>query len=59
MKTRVFGDVTVTFKTEEEAKRFDEYLESEIVVRYADEEIDRFIIKDRFDAAEFFNIRKD
>jgi hypothetical protein len=55
----MFGDVTVTFKTEEEAKRFDEYLESEIVVRYADEEIDRFKIKDKFDAAEFFNIRKD
>ena len=55
-RERQFGDVSVTFHTEEEAQRFDAYLDGEFVLYYAGEEIDRFKMRDRFEPLKFFGI---
>lgn len=57
-RIRIFNDVTITFKTEQDAKDFDSYLESETIIYYAGKEIGRSKVKDNFDVYKFFNIKK-
>ena len=57
-RIRTFNDVTITFKTEQDAKNFDEYLESEFTIYYDNKEIGKYKIKDNFNVYEFFNIEK-
>jgi hypothetical protein len=50
------GKVSVTFRTEEEAKNFDDYLESTFSLKIDGVEVDSWKVKDRFNPYEFFNI---
>lgn len=52
------GRIKVKFHTEQDAKDFDAYLESEWTLTIGGEEIDRWIVKDRFDPYSFFNIER-
>ena len=54
-KVRTFDDgkLSVAFSSEEDAKSFDEYLESEWTIIYKGEK-EKFKIKDNFNPYEFF-----
>ena len=58
-RQRTFGEVTVTFRTEQDAKDFDDYLESTITLTIDGEEIDRYKVKNRFDPYKFFGIDRE
>ena len=60
-RTRTFesGKISVTFCTEEEAKEFDNYLESTFALTIDGQEVDRWKVKDRFNPYEFFHISAD
>ena len=53
------GRVKATFRTEQDAKDFDDYLESTITLTIDGEEIDRYKVKDRFDPYKFFDIDRE
>ena len=54
-RTREFPDGTsVTFRTEQDAINFDNYLESTFTLTVDGEVIDSYKVKDRFNAKEFF-----
>lgn len=59
-KVRTFDDgkLSVTFSSEEAAKSFDEYYESEMTIVYNGKK-EKFRIKDKFNPYEFFNVRGD
>lgn len=59
-RTRTFdnGKVSVTFRTEEAAKDFDDYMESTFALTIDGEEVDRWKVKDRFNPYEFFHIER-
>lgn len=59
MRTFDNGRISVTFRTEEEAKEFDDYLESTFTLTIDGQEVDRWKVKDRFDPYEFFHISAD
>jgi len=52
------GKVSVTFRTEEQAKDFDDYLESTFTLTIDGVEVDRWKVKDRFDPYDFFHIER-
>ena len=57
-KVRTFDDgkLSITFSSEEAAKSFDEYYESEMTIVYNGKK-EKFKIKDSFNPYEFFNVR--
>lgn len=59
-RTRIFdnGNLSVTFRDEASAKDFDDYLESTITLTIDGKEVDRYVVKDRFDPYEFFNVER-
>ena len=52
------GNLSVTFRDEASAKDFDDYLESTITLTIDGKEVDRYVVKDRFDPYEFFNVER-
>lgn len=58
-KERTFGEVTVTFPTEQAAKDFDTYLNTETVIYYGGKEIGRSKPIDNFDPYKFFGINRE
>ena len=57
-RKRTFGNVSVTFATEEAARDFDEYLESTFTLYVDGEAVDSYKVKERFDPYTFFGIKK-
>lgn len=59
-RTRTFdnGNLSVTFRDEASAKDFDDYLESTITLTIDGKEVDRYVVKDRFDPYGFFNVER-
>lgn len=59
-RTRTFdnGNLSVTFRDEASAKDFDDYLESTITLTIDGKEVDGYVVKDRFDPYEFFNVER-
>ena len=59
-RTRSFdnGNLVVRFRTEEEAKDFDDYLNSTIALEIDGKEIDRWKVIDRFDPYQFFGVER-
>lgn len=57
-RKRTFGDVSVTFASEEAARDFDEYLESTFTLYVDGEAVDSYKVRDRFDPFTFFGIKK-
>lgn len=55
-RERKFGELAVTFHTEEAAKQFDDFLDSEFTIFYGGEEVGRFKPKDNFDPLKFFGV---
>lgn len=57
-RVRTFDDgkLSITFSSEEAAKSFDEYYESEMTIVYNGKK-EKFKIKDNFNPYEFFNVR--
>ena len=51
---RTYGDVTVKFSSADEAKAFDNYLNSTMTIEYGGKVIDSYTVKDKFDPVEFF-----
>ena len=47
-RTRTVGDVTAVFRTEQDAKDFDWWMNSTITITYNGKEVDRFKVGDRF-----------
>ena len=56
-RVRTFDDgkLSITFPSEEAAKSFDEYYESEMTIVYNGKK-EKFKIKDNFNPYEFFNV---
>ena len=59
-KVRTFdnGKLSITFSSEEAAKSFDEYYESEWTIVYNGEK-EKFKIKDNFNPYKFFNVKEE
>lgn len=58
-RQRTYGDVTVTFATEQAAKDFDAWLDGEEVLYIGGKEMGRWKTRDNFDPYKFFGIKRE